>query len=177
MIHGSLKQHDVKTERVLNGNTFYVRPFGAFKAANMSGDIFSLLAPILAGFAPLIAGAQTDDGDAGFLDMEAEKAAPLLADALSGVSGDRIEQLMIKLLLQHKNISVELEGENEARILTKDIADDVFCGDVQDMFILAFEVIKANYSSFFKKVGGRFGGLIGTVLGKTGSPSSKNTGN
>ena len=54
-------------------------------------------------------------------------------------------------------------------MLTEDLANEVFCEDVQDMFLLAFEVIRTNYNGFFKKLGGRFGPLI-EGLTKTGTP-------
>ena len=161
-----MKQHEVTKKRELGGNIFYVRPFSAFKAANMSGEIFSLITPILAGIAPVIAGAETSEGNTSLLDVDAEKAAPHLANALSGISGDKVELLMKKLLTQHNNISVQLEGEDDAQLLTEDIANEVFCGETQDMFILAFEVIKANYSGFFKRLGGQFGGQINALLQK-----------
>ena len=44
--------------------------------------------------------------------------------------------------------------------MTEDLADEIFCGDTQDMFILAFDVIQANYSGFFKRLGGQFGEAI-----------------
>ena len=40
-------------EKVIGENTFYIRPFGAFAAANISGELAALLSPILAGIAPL----------------------------------------------------------------------------------------------------------------------------
>ena len=36
-------------EKVIGENTFYIRPFGAFAAANISGELAALLSPILAG--------------------------------------------------------------------------------------------------------------------------------
>jgi hypothetical protein len=161
-----MKQHEVKQERTLNGNTFYVRPFGAFKAANMSGEILSLLTPVLAGVAPIIAGAEIQGDNVTLLDMDAEKAAPHLAKAMDGINGDKLEALLLKLLIQYKNISVQLDGENEAQLLTRDLADEVFCGDTQDMFILAFDVIKVNYAGFFKRLGGQFGEAIKGLLEK-----------
>ena len=52
-------------------------------------------------------------------------------------------------------------------------SNEVFCEDVQDMFLLAFEVIRTNYNGFFKKLGGRFGSLI-EGLTKTGTPRQEN---
>jgi len=160
-----MRQHEVKQERTLGDNTYYVRPFGAFKAANMSGEIMSLLTPILAGVAPIIAGAEIVGDNISLLDMDAEKAAPHLSNAMSGINGDKLEALLRKLLIQHKNISVEVDGK-EAQPLTADLADELFCGDTQDMFILAFDVIKVNYSGFFKKLGGQFGGVINAMMAK-----------
>ena len=161
-----MKQHDVKQERKLGGNTFYIRPFGAFKAANMSGEILSLITPILAGIAPVVAGAKVTDDEVSLLDMDAEKVAPHLSNAMSGISGDKLELLLKKLLTDYKNVSVELEGKKEAQILTEDLANELFCGDAQDMFILAFDVIKANYSRFFQKLGGQYGKAINAFLVK-----------
>ena len=36
----------------------------------------------------------------------------------------------------------------------------VFCGDIQDMLILAMEVVKLNYSGFFSKLAAQFGGAF-----------------
>ena len=67
---------------------------------------------------------------------------------------------MKKLLIDHKNVSVEGETtDGEVKLLTYDIANEVFCGDVQDMFVLCFEVIKLNFNGFFKKMAAQFGGL------------------
>ena len=49
-------------EKVIGENTFYIRPFGAFAAANISGELAALLSPILAGIAPLFGGLDTGDG-------------------------------------------------------------------------------------------------------------------
>ena len=161
-----MKRFDVKQERELGGNRFFIRPFGAFKSANMSCEIMGLLTPILAGVAPIVAGAEISGDEINLGDIDAEKAAPHLANALSGISGDKLEDLLKKLLILHKNISVQLDGESDAQTLTEDLADELFCGDTQDMFILAFDVIKANYSGFFKKLGGQFGSVLNAFLEK-----------
>jgi len=95
-------------------------------------------------------------------------AAGALAKGASGISGDKLEHLLKKLLVQHRNISFEPVGgpfetkkSSKPQLLTEDLANDMFCGDVQDMFILAFDVIKSNYSGFFEKLGNLFGDHIG----------------
>ena len=52
-------------EKVIGENTFYIRPFGAFAAANISGELAALLSPILAGIAPLFGGLDTGDNGSG----------------------------------------------------------------------------------------------------------------
>jgi len=165
-----MKQHDVKQERILGSNIFYVRPFGAFKAANLSGEVFSLLMPILISIAPVVMKGRAKTGTAeemaSVLDVSAEEIAPHLANATAGISGDKLELLLRKLLIENNNISVELDGKEGPQPLDKDLANEIFCGDIQDMFILAFDVIKVNYSGFFKKLGGQYGKAINAFLAK-----------
>lgn len=61
------------------------------------------------------------------------------------------------MLITHKNVVVELPvmdeddvetGEYSQEILDMDIVNEIFCGDVQDMFILAFYVIRLNFNGF-----------------------------
>ena len=165
------KKNDPKAERVFNGNRFSIYPFYAFTAANLSGEISSLVIPILASIAP--AAGKAADG-VSLLDINVYDAAPALASGLSAISGDRIENLLKNLLVKHGNISVELEGEDEAQLLTEDLANNLFCGDAHDMFILAFDVIKVNFSGFFVKLASLYGGAIEKLLQKT-QPGSQNT--
>ena len=152
----AIRQFEAK-ERVLGDYTFYVRPFPAFVASNISGELFSFILPVIGALAPAAAKAMADS-PSGLLDAEAETAAPILANGLSGVGGDKLEQILKKLLVRHKNIAVEFEGDGNPHLLTEELANEIFCGDAQDMFILAFDVIQVNYSGFFKKAGALFGG-------------------
>ena len=132
-------------EKVIGENTFYIRPFGAFAAANISGELAALLSPILAGIAPLFGGLDTGDGGsdavANPLDMDIEEAMPAISSALSTISGDKVERMMRRLLIDQQNISVQGEDtDGNTVILDKDLADEVFCGELQDMFILCYEV-------------------------------------
>jgi len=142
------------TEKQIGANIFYLKPFPAFTAANISGELAAILAPILSGLAPLFT-----SNDSQGLDTNMEDAAPMLGNAFSGLSGDKFERFMKKLLIDYKNISVENPETGRVELLTYDLANEVFCGDVQDMYMLCFEVIKLNFSGFFKKLGPQYGGL------------------
>ena len=155
-------------EETIGNIKFYITPFAAFKTANLTGELASTLAPLLAALAPLV-GDDNDgkDGEKNLMDVDASKAAEAMAGC-SALSGDKLEQLMRKLLLGG-HIVVELppdeengETEPEAHILDNDLVNEVFCGEVQDMFILCFYVIRLNFKGFFKKLAG-LSGKVGTA--------------
>ena len=163
----ALKQMEV-IEKKIGDNTFYIKKFPAFTAVNISGELAAVLAPFIGGVAAVAgkgnAEAESGDNPVNILDTDIEDAMPVFTQAFSNLSGDKFERLMKKLLIDHKNVSVEGETtDGEVKLLTYDIANEVFCGDVQDMFVLCFEVIKLNFSGFFKKIGTRFGGLTAAL--------------
>lgn len=160
-----MKQMEV-TEKKIGENTFYLKPFPAFVAVNISGELAALLTPFIGSLAPFIGGninsgetpEEKNKGD--ILDADVNDVLPAFTKAFSSLSGDKFERLMKKLLIDHKNISVESEStEWNVKLLTYDLANEVFCGDVQDMYILCFEVIRLNFQGFFGKIGARFGSL------------------
>lgn len=151
-----MKQMEV-TEKTIGQNTFYIRPFPAFVAVNISGELASVLTPILGGLASIVGG-NAENGN--ILDTDIDQALPAITQAFSGISGDKFERLMKKLLIDNKNISVEGEAtDGDTKLLTMDLANEVFCGEIQDMYILCFEVIKINFKGFFEKIGAQFGSL------------------
>ncbi len=158
----ALKQME-PTKETVGGYNFYIRPFAAFKAANLTGELASVLAPLLGALAPLVA----DKGEEGSLmDIDAGQAAEALSNC-TNISGDKMEKLMQKLLLGG-HIVVELpdeEGEVKPQRLDMDTANEIFCGEVQDMFVLCFHVIKLNFNGFFKKIAG-LSGKVGSAIQK-----------
>lgn len=162
-------------EKVIGDSTFYIRPFPAFTAANISGDLAALVTPMLGALVPLVTGEGSKGKNTGdIMDVEVEDALPALSDAFSGLSGDKFERLMKKLLVDYKNISVESPGiTTKVMVMDLDLANEVFCGEVQDMYILCWEVIKINFRGFFKKIGAQFGGLQEALQKMT--PTSENT--
>lgn len=157
------------TEKRIGENTFYLKRFPAFTAANLSGELSALIAPMLTALAPLVGEKTTD-----VMNLDMDKVAPALTSAFSSLSGDKFESLMKKLLIDSRNISVDNPETGRTEILTMDLANELFCGDVQDMFLLCFEVIRVNYGGFFRKLGAQFGDLLGHLMT---TPSSGNTAN
>lgn len=157
----ALKQME-PTKETVGGYNFYIKPFAAFKAANLTGELASVLAPLLGALAPLV----SDQKEWSLMDVDAAQAAEALSNC-TNISGDKMEKLMQKLLLGG-HIVVELpdeEGEFKPERLDMDIANEIFCGEVQDMFILCFHVIKLNFNGFFKKIAG-LSGKAGSAIPK-----------
>ena len=165
-----MKQFEAKTKQS-GENVFYIRPFPALTAASLSGDLAAVLTPLLGSILPIAL--QNNDGkEKALFDMNIDEMAPALTCAAATLSGEKIEYLVRKLLINHRNISVVAAGSEKAELLTEDLLNELFCGDIQDMFILAAEVVRINFDGFFGKLGSQFGVALGKT---TGLPSMSNS--
>ena len=152
------------TEQKIGGNTFYIYPLPAFTAANLSADVISLLAPLVGGIAGALGSGSQGDAmgeSKGLMDMDVSEAAPHIAGAFSSLSADKTERLLRNLLM-NKNVVVKQEGSPD---VTEDKCNEIFCGNVQNMFFLAFHVIKVNFGDFFESLGSRSGSVKTAVMG------------
>ena len=134
---------------------FYIYPFSAFKSSNLSAEVASIIGPLLSVVLPL----KSDNGG-DVLDMDIEKASPAIIKAFESIDGNKVEGLLKKLLIKEKNIAVKYkneDGELEQEYLDEDLANEIFCGEVQNMFLLAYKVIEVNFGGFFKKLPSLFG--------------------
>ena len=93
----ALKQMEAQKVNI-GDNTFYIKPFPAFKAANITGDLASVLSPLIGVIAPLV-------GNGDLMDVDVNKAAEALSGS-TAINGDKLESLMSKLLLG-ENIGLE----------------------------------------------------------------------
>ena len=165
------------TPKQIGEHIFYSYPFAALTAANISGELVSLLSPILLSLAPAIVDGLKDGDDSSpegsFLDSDLSSVTPSMMNAFSSLNGNKLEGLMKTLLVKHRNISYEHEQEKTVRWLDEDGLNSVFIGDISDMYVLAIEVIKLNFKGFFKKLGNQFGnqgGLLSKLI-----PNSSDT--
>jgi len=152
-----MKQMEVTTKKI-GDNTFYISPFPAFTSARISGDLASVIAPIIGSFAPMLKGVDADSTE-DLMNKDMDEVLPVLSEALAQLEGDKLEDLIKQLLIDYKNISYDDE-DGEATRLTYDAANEIFCGEMQDMFVLCWEVIKLNFGGFFKKIAGQSGNLL-----------------
>lgn len=145
------------TMKKIGETSFYIVPFPAFTSARISGQLVSIIAPIFGSFAPMLKGVDANNTDS-LMDMNIEEALPTISEALSQIDGDKLEHLMKQLLIDYRNVSYKDE-EGEVDTLTYDDANEIFCGEFQDMLMLCWEVIKLNFGGFFKKLTGQSGSL------------------
>lgn len=141
-----LKQHEPKEVKI-GEVQFYIRPFSAFTAANISGEVISILSPLLSLVVPF---AKAASGGESNLDVD-------LGNIGMSIPGDKLEKTIRKLLVDHRNIAVDVDGK--AEILSEDLANEIFCGEAQYMYLLAFEVIKINFPGIFDALKRRFGNV------------------
>lgn len=153
-----------KTKITIGDYDFYVSKFGAFKSANLSGELVRLFTPIIASIAPVALKMLGGDNSQNILDTELdsglERVAPALAGAFNNLSGKQVEEMMQKLLIEERNIGfVEKDcmDPNKVKVMEWEDADELFCGDIQDMYMLAIKVIQLNYKGFFTKLAAPYG--------------------
>lgn len=161
------------TEQKIGRNTFYIYPLPAFTAANLSTEVVGLLSPLVGGISEAFKGSGTDSGkeNKSLMDLDVSEAAPYIAEAFSSLSADKTERLL-RNLLTNGHVVVRPEGSPDAEYLTEDKCNEIFCGNIQNMFVLAFYVMKVNYQDFF----GSFGnpsGKVGEALKKIGFPNTE----
>lgn len=83
---------------------------------------------------------------------------------------------MRQLLIDHKNVYFEGVGDEKPQLLTAEELNEIFCMDLQDMYLLAWEVLKLNFQGFFKKLSTQSGDL-GTLVEKVTKAKSGGTEN
>lgn len=152
--------------------TFYIRPLPAFKAAKISGDLAAVASPLIAGIAPIMGLASNDSS---IFDMDLSGVAPTIAEAFSSLSGDKLEKLMKSLLTEYGTIAVDLYESKGPQKLTEDLCNEIFCGNAQDMFVLAFHVIGANFGDFFDRLKSQFGTATQNLLTLKDSENTENS--
>lgn len=134
-----LKQME-PTVKMIGEHTFYLRPLPAMRAAKVSGQLIAALAPVFAGIAPLLG---ENSGEVSQLDVGA------IAEGLGMLDENKLDSLIRALLFSYGNVAVETEGK--AVSLTEDLVNELFCGEVQDLFLLCGYVVQENFQSFFRK--------------------------
>lgn len=140
--------------KTIGSNEYKIYPFPAFKAANLSGELIKTVAPAISVFTTMFADKTVQDiADTAVQDLD----GAAISSAFASLDGNVVERLLKQLLITNRNIVIVNNDYPDGAWLTEEIANETFCMNVQDMYILAYNVIKTNYSGFFKKPINRFG--------------------
>lgn len=151
------------TEFKQNGNVFYIRPMNPFLSLRLLGDLQKLVAPVVGNiFAAFgdkkdkkkdekqeVAEAESKE-EKGLFDRDFDMAAveKTFTAIAEHIDGDKIEK-MCSRILDKDYIAVSIDGR-EAEPLGRAQLNELFTGNITDMFILVVEVLKVNYQDFTK---------------------------
>lgn len=155
-------------EKQIGKYTFYIYPLPAFDAARLSTEVIGLLSPLVGGIVNAFKNSGNDNSESddkekkSLMDMDVSEAAPYIANAFSFLSADKVERLIRELLLGGC-VAVREDESQDAEYLTEDKCNEVFRGNTQNMFVLAFYVLKENYSDFFESIGIQSGNVTDAV--------------
>lgn len=157
---------------------FAIYPFGAMTAAGISGDLSKFIGPLVAGLLPLAGGG--DGSLDAIMKSDITKLAPLVSSSLTTLDSDNVQKILMELLIDYGNVNCEYRddrGELVQSRLTKELADDLFIGSLEDMVRLAIEVVKVNFGSFFTKLTTQSGlqSVLSTSSESTTTESSTET--
>lgn len=176
MYNAMLKQTEVQ----IDGTSFFISPFPVFTAARITAQLSKTLSPVLGA---LVALAGDDFGD----NENAEEVADLSNDdiissipaftaAMEGIKPMEFEKMLRELLVNSRNIAYKNDDYPSGEILTEDAINALFAGKNQNMYILAYHVIKNNFSGFFEKFRARSGNaLMKTLKEKYGYESTESS--
>lgn len=136
----------------IDGISFFISPFPVFTAARITAQLSKVLSPILGGVIAIL-GSEDETGEDTEKDLSENVVAaiPAFTAAMQGLSPVEFEKLARELLVNSRNIAFKNQDYPNGEILTEDAVNAIFAGNTQNMYILAFHVIKENYGGFFGK--------------------------
>ena len=150
----------------VGGIKYMIRPFPAFKAANISGELANLLLPLFGAVIGMVDTEKPDDKgenkegndkNDGFSldDIDVGTAVEAITKCVN-INGVDIESMMRKLLLGGHIVVCDIPDDSgnivQAQVLTEDAVNEIFCANLQNMYKLCYEVIKVNFNGFFEKL-------------------------
>ena len=159
-----IKQIETVSKEI-GGTKFYIRLFGGMTAAKISGDLGKYLIPMIVS---VLSGIEAN-GDGKIDDLLNKDLSELsggVGDAFDRLDGDTVLKLIKELLIKYENVTFDDEITGNAKILTSDDADELFCGSVFDIYRLCWEVIKLNYGGLFASLGAQSGKVKDLVASK-----------
>lgn len=161
MYNAMLKKNEVH----VGGATFYVAPFPVFTSARITAMLAKVVSPVIGSIIVLLGGdEEEEEGDGVLVTSDLDSAMQAFASAMGTLNPADFERLMRELLVNSRNIVWANEENREGEILTEDDLNALFAGDVQNMYILAYNVLKTNFRGFFEKFKSPSGNRLADAL-------------
>lgn len=154
MYNAMMKQKEVQIDRT----SFFISPFPVFVAARITAMLSKTLAPVLGGVIALL-GADDADSEEDTTASDVAAAIPAFSAALQSINPNDFEKLLRELLISSRNVAFKNDEYPNGEILTEDAVNALFAGSTQNMYVLAYYVIKENYLGFFEKLKGPSGSV------------------
>jgi hypothetical protein len=131
--------------RKIGANTFYVRAFPALEGLKLYGDLQKAVTAALKG--GLTSNGETEDMKEALLGAQINIGA-ILAQLGESFNGEVLAQFSERLL-DAEYVSVKIKGETEAVMLTEDVINELFTGNLVEMLKLEKFIIEVNFGDFF----------------------------
>lgn len=135
---------DVKNKKI-GENTFYVRPLPPLTALRLYGDLQKTLTASLRG--GLTTKGESDSITETLLNSDIN-IGNIIAQLGANFNGEVLTQFTERLL-DKDYVSVKPKGETEAVVLDEQMVNELFTGNILEMFKLEFFVIEVNFGDFF----------------------------
>lgn len=172
MYNAMLKKNEVH----VGGATFYVAPFPVFTSARITAMLAKVVSPVIGSIIVLLGGDEEGMEEDYVTASDLDSAMQAFASAIGTLNPADFERLMRELLVNSRNIVWANEENRDGEILTEDDLNALFAGDVQNMYILAYHVLKTNFRGFFEKFKSLSGSRMAEALkGKIGLDGTGNS--
>ena len=141
-----LASYDVKS-REIGGNTYYVTAFPPLKAIELLGDLQAL---ITTGAKDMdIKNADTKEEKTDSIFEKNVSVGALIAGIGSNLRGATLVSFAQRIV-SPENVSVQRPGETKPVRLDKAIFNNLFTGNLKQLFLLINFVLEVNYEDFFE---------------------------
>lgn len=141
-----------KTEVQISGTSFFIAPFPVFVSVRITAMLTKVLSPVLGGLVALLGSGNNEEGTSESDAMEEAAAAiPTFTDAMSSLNPYDFEKLMRELLITSRTIVWKNDQQPDGEILIEESLNALMAGNSQDVYILAYHVLKVNFKGFFEK--------------------------
>ena len=136
-------------EKVIGGNTYYVRALPPLESLKLLGDLQAV-----------VTGSMGDsiEGEGPALERDVNLGT-IIAGIGSKLTGEKLVGFAERLL-KEDYVSVRMDGKSEPVKLNMLKREEIFTGKIKDMLAVMIFVLEVNYSDFFDLIPKSFGNIM-----------------